>query len=130
MRIALAVALLAFAVPAAAARTPPSGFRVAASVACVVDGGAVRCDVAGKLRPTPPGACASQWRGLSLRASGRARLVCSATTVFSRSLRTLPAGGAWAFANGVSCVARSAAVECLNAARHGFVLGRAAWSRR
>jgi hypothetical protein len=130
LRLALAAVFAGlFAVPASAAPLG-MGFRVSTEVACVLDRGAVRCDVRGTLSPEPTATCGSRWRGLELRSSGRAQLVCARSTVFSTRLPAVASGSSYAFPGGITCVVKAGGVNCANTLRHGFTLTPARWTRR
>ncbi|HXK13712.1 MAG TPA: hypothetical protein VNH45_04180 [Gaiellaceae bacterium] len=129
LRVALAAVVAGlFVVPASAAPLA-LGFRVSNAVACVVDKGAVRCDVRGTLSPKPTAACTSRWRGVSLRSTGRPQVVCDRTTVFSTRLPTVATGSAYAFPGGITCLVKASGASCSNNARHGFTLTPTRWTR-
>jgi hypothetical protein len=129
LRLSLVAILVGlFVVPASAAPVS-AGFRVSTAVACVLDRGAVRCDVHGTLSPPPTAACASRWRGMSLRSTGRPQLICDRATVFSTRLPTVASGSTYAFAGGITCVVKPGGVACANTVRHGFTLTPARWTR-
>ena len=129
LRVTLAAVLAGlFVVPASAAPLT-LGFRVSNAVACVVDRGAVRCDVRGTLSPKPTAACTSRWRGISLRSTGRPQLVCDRTTVFSTRLPAEASGSSYAFPGGITCVVKGTGVTCANTVRHGFTLTPGRWTR-
>ena len=90
------------------------------------DGGSLRCDVRGGLKPLPPRGpgCEFDWgAGYRLRATGRARVSCVSDAVATPSARILRYGTAWR-AGGIICHSRRVGLRCRNRSGRGFFLSR------
>jgi hypothetical protein len=122
-------------VVAGAAEAKIASFRTpSGNIGCIYDsasGGYLRCDIRSGLEPKPsrPKGCDLDWGdSLSLKGSGRTRVVCHGDTAILPGAPVLRYGKTWE-RGPFTCVSRTTGLTCENAAGHGFFLSRQSWRR-
>lgn len=124
----LVVLLGLMALPASAevsvAFTSPSG-----NIACVIDGGSARCDIAQMTHQdfaNPPADCVVDFGAAFAieAAAAKGVALCHGDTVFAPDLPMLDYGQVMRIGD-VHCTSEKTGMRCANAAGHGFQIAKA-----
>ena len=100
----------------------PSG-----NIGCALLGTTLRCDIRSGLKPPPAKACAGDWTGAVLAATGKAKPSCASDTIYDDSAPELDYGSTWG-GGGLSCLSSTSGLQCSSTAGHSFFLSRGSWS--
>ena len=100
----------------------PSG-----NIGCALLGTTLRCDIRSGLKPPPAKACAGDWTGAVLAATGKAKPSCASDTIYDDSAPVLDYGSTWG-GGGLSCLSSTSGLQCSSTAGHSFFLSRGSWS--
>jgi hypothetical protein len=124
--LAVVVAALGLAAPAANAEPNPFFRTPSKNIYCGYGSPWVRCDISSGLKPKPqkPAGCDFDWgQTYLLSGTGRARLGCVSDSVFSPTSRVLKYGTRWS-RGGITCVSKATGLRCANRSGHGFFMSR------
>lgn len=99
-------------------------YTPSANIGCALMPDAVRCDIRDRRwEPSPkPSDCTLDWgNGVSVGATGGARIICAGDTLLGGTYGELPYGNALQ-RGAITCVSRSAGLTCRNQDGSGFLL--------
>ena len=97
------------------------------NIGCGLLGTTLRCDIRSGLKPPPAKACAGDWTGAILAATGKAKPSCASDTIYDPSAPVLDYGSTWG-GGGLSCLSSTSGLQCSSTAGHSFFLSRGSWS--
>ena len=124
---AVAIGLVALAVPAGAQSTKFVYFRIPSkNIACAYTKGfgptSLRCDIYSGLKPKRK-CTEGDWGAIYMTLKGKARPICISDSVYNNKARVLQYGQTWHY-GGFTCKSKRIGLTCSNRYRHGFFLSR------
>jgi hypothetical protein len=134
--LAAVVALIMYAAPANATKTPLPSFRSPSGNIRCFDAVVLHCqiaqaDYAKTLQAKCMAGTSVDWHGFELRATGNSGITCSGGILYNSATQTphyplLPYGTTWR-QGGFTCTSAVTGITCRNRAGHGLFVSRQSW---